>query len=66
PGLEGRIDQYGYFTDPGSSMRVALSTYGTHYYQQQALDFVAAAKASTDTYQYISRRGAMTTTSTTP
>ncbi len=58
PGLAGRIDQYGYFTDPGSSMRVALSTYGTHYYQQQALDFIAAAKASADTYQYISRRGA--------
>lgn len=66
PGLEGRIDQYGYFTDPGSTMRVALSTYGTHYYLQQALDFIDAAKAAEDTYQHISRRGASATPPATP
>lgn len=57
PSLEGKIDKFGYFTDQENAMRVALSMYATHYYDQQVLDFMQAARASADIYEYISRRG---------
>jgi hypothetical protein len=68
PTLEGRIDKFGYFTDPGSTMRVALSTYFTHFYESQALEHIAAAKKSRDIYEYLARRGAIQSTppATTP
>ena len=64
PALEGKIDKYGYFTDEGSTMRVALSTYFTHYYESQALQYLTYALQSGDPYQYIARRGTPVTPST--
>ena len=61
PALENKIDKYGYFTDEGSPMRVALSTYFTHYYEAQALQYLASALQSGDPYEYIARRGAPST-----
>lgn len=58
PGLEGIIDKYGYFTDSDSPMRVALSTYFTHYYESQAMQYLLYALQSGDPYAYIARRGA--------
>ena len=59
PALENKIDKYGYFTDEGSPMRVALSTYFTHYYEAQALQYLTSALQSGDPYEYIARRGAV-------
>ena len=59
PGLEGRIDAYGYYTDTPQPLRVALTTYGTYYTQAQFLTFIDNALASEDVYKYISRRGVM-------
>ena len=58
PGLEGRIDKYGYYTDTTKPLRVALSSYGTYYTNSQLITFVASAKASSDVYHYFSSRGA--------
>jgi len=57
PGLKGRIDAYGYYTDTPQPLRVALTTYGTYYTQAQFLMFIDNALASKDVYKYISRRG---------
>jgi len=57
PGIKGRIDKYGYYTDVERPSRVALSVYGTHYTQADIIDFVKKAKASFDAYHYISRGG---------
>lgn len=57
PGIKGRIDKYGYYTDVERPSRVALSVYGTHYTQADIIDFVKKAKSSTDPYHYISRGG---------
>jgi len=57
PGLEGRIDTYGYYTDTQNPMRVAITTYGTYYTQAQFLQFISNAIASGNPYKYISRRG---------
>jgi hypothetical protein len=57
PGIKGRIDKYGYYTDVERPSRVALSVYGTHYTQADIIDFVKKAKSSFDAYHYISRGG---------
>ena len=57
PGLEGRIDKYGYYTDTERPLRVALSRYSTYYTNSQIITFIASAKASSDVYHYISSRG---------
>ncbi|MBI2855964.1 MAG: hypothetical protein HYX93_03860 [Chloroflexi bacterium] len=57
PGLEGRIDKFGYYTDSERPVRVALSNYGTYFTQNDIIQFVERAKASEDPYQYISRGG---------
>ena len=57
PALEGRIDQFGYYTDSERPLRVAISTYTTYYTEAQITQFVERAKVAEDPYQYISRRG---------
>ena len=63
PGLEGRINEYGYFIfdEYGNKierpLRVAISTYQTYYTESQFTDFIERAKAAADPYLYISRRG---------
>jgi hypothetical protein len=57
PGIKGRIDKWGYYTDVERPSRVALSVYGTHYTQADILDFIKKAKAAPDPYHYISRGG---------
>jgi hypothetical protein len=57
PGIKGRIDKYGYYTDVERPSRVALSVYGTHYTQADIIDFVKRAKSSPDPYHYVSRGG---------
>ena len=57
PGIKGRIDKWGYYTDVERPSRVALSVYGTHYTQADILDFIKRAKSLSDPYLYISRGG---------
>jgi hypothetical protein len=57
PGIKGRIDKYGYYTDTERPSRVALSNYGNYYTFAEAVSFVEAAKKSMDAYYYISRGG---------
>lgn len=57
PGLVGRIDKYGYYTDKETPMRVALSNYGTYYTDAEALKFVETAVATGEPHRYISRGG---------
>jgi hypothetical protein len=57
PSIKGRIDKYGYYTDVERPSRVALSCYGTYYTQADILEFVKKAKASPDSYHFISRGG---------
>ena len=66
PGLRGRIDKYGYYTDTERSSRVALSNYGTYYTHAAVLQFISNAKESDDPYHYISRGGAPLPTRPTP
>ena len=66
PGLRGRIDKYGYYTDTERSSRVALSNYGTYFTHSAVLQFIQAAKESDDPYHYISRSGAPLPTGPTP
>ena len=57
PGLRGRLDKYGYFTDRGGSSRLAISPYYV-YYSEQALDaFLATVRSAEDPGYTISRRG---------
>ena len=58
PGVKGRIDKYGYYTDRQQPLRVAITPYTTYYTNGELEDFLARAKAAEDPYQYISRRGA--------
>ena len=57
PGVQGRIDKYGYYTDRQQPLRVAITPYTTYYTNAELEDFMARAKAADDPYQYISRRG---------
>lgn len=57
PALEGRIDKFGYRTDTNEPTRVALSCYGMYETQEDILRLVAAAMASHDVYEHISRVG---------
>jgi hypothetical protein len=66
PGLRGRIDKYGYYTDTERSSRVALSNYGTYFTYAAVLQFIQDAKESDDPYHYISRGGAPLPTGPTP
>ncbi len=58
PGLRGRIDKYGYFTDrQGGSSRVAVSPYFV-YFSESELNFVMEiVRSSPDPYRTISSRG---------
>lgn len=55
PGLEGKIDKYGYYTT--GTMRVALSNYGMYLYQYYLPQFLETGKATSDIYHYFSSRG---------
>ena len=57
PGIKGRIDKYGYYTDSERPSRVALSNYGNYYTFAEALQFVESAKKAFDPYLFISRGG---------
>jgi hypothetical protein len=57
PGIKGRIDRYGYYTDTERPSRVALSNYGTYYTFAEAVQFIENARESFDPYYYISRGG---------
>lgn len=57
PGIRGRIDKYGYYTDTERPSRVALSNYGTYYTFAEVIRFIENARESFDPYYYISRGG---------
>jgi len=57
PGLAGRIDKYGYYTDQERPMRVALACYYSYLAPSDLRKFFEQAGKSEDPYQYISRRG---------
>lgn len=57
PGLRGRIDKFGYYTDKVRPMRVALACYYSYLARSDLRQFFERAKKSEDVYQYISRRG---------
>ena len=63
PSMEGRINEYGYFifdqygNKVERPLRVAISTYQTYYTESQFIQFIEWAKADSDPYMYISRRG---------
>jgi len=57
PGLEDRIDKYGYYTDTERPLRVAISAYGTYYTTADLRAFMGRAIKADDPYQYISRSG---------
>ena len=66
PGLRGRIDKYGYFTDRERSSRVSISPYYV-YFSQFALDeYLDRLRASPDPYYFISHRGASPAPTPTP
>ena len=57
PGLRGRIDKYGYYTDRERPLRVALSTYFVYAAQSDVLAFVEQLRLEDDPLGYISRGG---------
>ena len=57
PGVKGRIDKYGYYTDRERPIRVALSNYGTYYTYAEAVSFVRNALKSGDPHYFISKAG---------
>ena len=54
PGLRGKIDKYGIYTDRESGTRVALSTYLFYDTYADVRRFMENARASDDPYRYIS------------
>ena len=64
PGVKGRIDKFGYYTDRERPVRVALSNYGSYYTYPEAVSFVSNAKKSGDPYGFISRSGRVAKPST--
>ena len=54
PGLEGRIDKYGYFTDRESG-RVSISPYYVYFTLSSLRAFLEEAKQTEDPYAFISR-----------
>lgn len=57
PGLEGRIDRFGYYTDTERPVRVALSNYGTYSTNGELFSFLETAKTWDDPFYFISRGG---------
>lgn len=57
PGLEGRIDTYGYYTDEERPLRVALSTYYKYAATSHMIEFMKLLPDQTDPYAFISRGG---------
>lgn len=55
--LRGRIDAYGRYLDADSSMRFAIDAYLLYQTPDEVIDFIQRAKASSDPWRYISRRG---------
>jgi len=66
PGLRGRLDKYGYFTDKVGSSRLAISPYYVYFSDQALQAFVRKVRASEDPYFTISRRGRSPTPTPTP
>ena len=56
PGLEGRLDKYGYFTDRDGSSRLAISPYYAYFSEQALQAFVESVRTAEDPYYIISRR----------
>ena len=57
PGVKGRIDKYGYYTDRERPIRVALSNYGSYYTYAEAASFVKNAIKSGDPHYFIAKSG---------
>ena len=57
PGVKGRIDKYGYYTNRERPIRVALSNYGSYYTYSEAVSFVKNAIASGDPHYFIAKSG---------
>jgi len=57
PGLEGRLDKYGYFLDRDGSSRLAISPYFVYFSDSALQDFVRKLRFAEDPYFTLSRRG---------
>ncbi len=57
PGLEGRLDKYGYFLDRDGSSRLAISPYFVYFSDAALQDFVQSLRFAEDPYFTLSRRG---------
>ncbi len=57
PALEGRIDQYGYYTDREQPLRVALSTYYTYASLSEIIAFTTSLESAVDPYAFIASGG---------
>jgi hypothetical protein len=57
PGLRGRIDTYGYYTDQERPLRVALSTYYAYAATSHIVSFIELLDDQEDPYAFISRGG---------
>jgi len=57
PALEGRIDEYGYYTDLERPLRVALSTYYTYASLSEILAFSVSLESAVDPYAFIASAG---------
>jgi hypothetical protein len=66
PGLKGRIDKYGYYTDTDRPSRVAISTYGSYYSKSDLVVYINQGVASDDVYQYYSLGGRVSQPTSTP
>lgn len=62
PGLQGRIDKYGYYTDQEQPLRVALSTYYAYPDPTTLVQFIELVRAQEDPYAFISSGGRTATT----
>ena len=60
PGVRGRIDKYGYYTDTPTSTRVAISAYSTYHIRDEILQLMERAKATEDPNHLISHGGSGT------
>lgn len=57
PGLAGRIDRFGYYTDREQPLRVALSTYFTYFARTDLIEFLGRMEGEDDPLGFISRGG---------
>jgi hypothetical protein len=66
PGVRGRIDEFGYYTDREQPLRVAISSYLVYVAQSDLIQFVEQLRQQDDPYAYISRGGREQTPVATP